>query len=171
MSKPASLRRRLGLAGIVVPLVLAGGLTGCGAQFHAMTGATYVPGQGNFADTGDMSLRAVVAVSAVAGSASVTAVLLNNSSHPDALTAVTLAGGQAVLNPTPITVDGGAQRKVGLRVAGTTTTTVDLTGAMIKAGGLVDLTFAFANSPAVTVTTLVVANTGPYAGVPLPKTA
>lgn len=176
MSKPASLRRRLGLAGLAAPLLLAGALTGCSAQYSAATAASYVPGQGNFVDSGAMKVRAIVVVSDTDGKGALTAVLVNDGSKPDSLTGVDVDGGTATMSPSSIKVAPNAMVKVGIpattasqRGATSNPATVFLTGDKVIPGGMVDLTFSFANSPTVSTTAVILASTGEYADIPLPS--
>jgi hypothetical protein len=176
VSKPASLRRRLGLAGLAAPLLLAGGLTGCAAQYSAATAASYVPGQGNFTDSAAVKVRAIVVVSDTDGQGALTAVLINDGSKPDSLTGVGVDGGSATLSPSSIKLPPRTMVKVGIPSTapagqgGTTgkPPTVFVTGEKVVPGGTVDLTFSFANSPSATATSVILANTGEYADIPLP---
>lgn len=174
MSKPASLRRRLGLAGMAVPLLLAGGLSGCSAQYTAATAASYVPGQGTFANSGSLKVRAIVVVSQTTGSGAVTAVLVNDGDSDDTLTGVTVGGAKVALTPSTVPIPAHSMVKLGIPASGDAAAaakeqpTAFVTGSNISAGGTADVSFSFNDTPTVTATSMILANTGEYAEIPLP---
>lgn len=168
-------RRGFGLpvmVAAVVAVLVATLLAGCGTFVTASTGRAGDPANGTSTNSGLLDVRNVVAVSGQNGVATLTATIINNGTAADSLTAVSSPSGAAALKPTAISLPARAVTSIGAPAAtGSSTATspaITLTGKSIHAGGTVRVTLQFADSPQVTLTALVMPNSGEFTAVPVP---
>ncbi|MEQ4206199.1 hypothetical protein ABN028_24840 [Actinopolymorpha sp. B17G11] len=167
-SRPG-LGRSLAAAGLIAVILPALALAGCEASIGAETQDPYTPGQGVHADTDELRLRGVVAVSAVDGSATLVGTILNQSSVDDALETVRFRGGRTTLGRSPLPLRGRGIRVLGVDTSQGKATPATLSGRAVRAGVVVPLTFDFRRAGTVTLNVLVVSREGPFATVPAPS--
>lgn len=148
----------------MVTVLLVGG---CGSNFDAQTNQVYQPAVGTNSRDGDVyALNMLVVAEGDAGT--LVGALLNRAVEEDTLMAVEgSAGGQAALTA-ELPSDGlqlAPQRLAQLVEDGP----VDLTGAEMAAGSILEVTLRFANAAPITMRVPVVAPTGDYASIPVPE--
>lgn len=176
-TRPDLRRPAVALAVAAVVAVLTTALAACGTFVTASTSAIENPANGTSADTGRLGVRNLLAVSGQNGVATLTATIINNGDAGDSLTAVVSPAGTATLMPSAISLPGHSTVRIGAPSTGSTSTgpaitalppTVRLTGRAIEAGRTIGVTLRFANSPQVTLTALVMPNSGDFSAVPVP---
>jgi hypothetical protein len=151
------IQRRLAIAA----LLLAPVLTACG--FNEQTDQVYQAAVGVNDRSGAVDILNALVVSGQDGSGTFAGTLVNTASEDDRLDSLTGTDVVAIRR----TVDVPAGGTALLADSGILT----LTGDVIKPGSYVELTFAFNNGQSTTMKVPVVAATGDYADVPLPKAA
>lgn len=153
------------LAGALSALALSA-LAGCGAGFDATSVAPYAPSDGVQADSGDIRVLNALVVTDDSGTAgTLSAAVVNRGTRPDRLTGVSSPDGSVAVPATDLRGGSAVTLGSGTGVPAT------LTGLTSRAGQTVTLTFTFERAAPVTLRTLVLPATGPYAGLaPTPGT-
>ncbi|MBM7790231.1 hypothetical protein [Tenggerimyces flavus] len=129
----------------------------------------YGTGQGIARNTGELALRNIVAVSGRDGHGTLLTTILNEGTSDDALTGVTMVGGQVELTPKPLPLASREAANLGVATTlGRTPATATLRGEPVRAGFVVDVTFTFTRAAPITVPVLVVEHERAYADVPIP---
>ena len=138
-------------------------LAGCSTNFSAPTDQVYDPSRGTNDRSGTVDVLGTVVVSPANGTGTAVATLVNNdSSKPDKLLAVTVAGAPAKIDQAAdVTIP--PLGFINLATSGAVTATADA----IVAGKFIELTFTFQRGQAITIQAPVVPNTGFYADVPV----
>lgn len=161
-----NVRRSIAKATVVLSAAaLSLGLSSCSMRgFDEPTDQVYNPAVGvNNQDSNVDVLNAVI-VSGSDGTGTLVATLVNNDQKTDdALTGVSAGGTDQVQVTAPATTTIKAGSFLSLVDQGG----AKVTGAAVKAGAFVSLTFAFQHSESVTLDVPVVTPTGAYANVPL----
>jgi hypothetical protein len=143
-------------------VLLIPALAGCGVNFNAQTNEVYTPAQGVNDRDGQVDVLGAAVVSALAGSGTVVATLVNEDLEDvDRLTAVTVEGAQAEIAPgeTEIPANGS----LDLATSGA----VQATSDGIEAGRFVEVVFSFERAEAVTIEVPVVTHEEDYLDVPV----
>jgi hypothetical protein len=146
----------------VAVVLLAPLLSSCG--FDRPTDRVYNPGVGVNDRSGTVDVLGAVVVASRDGSGTVVATFVNNDpDRADALTRIAGSGqdaGISVSLGSPVDIKPGGSAQIS------TDTAVTASGAGIKQGAFVELTFAFRRGQSVTMQVPVVARRGDYADVP-----
>ena len=142
-------------------LALTGLLAGCGAGFEATSTKPYAPSDGIMADTGDLRiLNMLVVAGASFSSGVVVATIVNNGTEADELTEMTSPNGKVDLTGDG-TIEPGAAvaMNAGSELSATISSLTSLPGETIT------LHLRFRRADPVTINTVVVPATGPYATI------
>jgi hypothetical protein len=153
---------------IVVVAALAA-LTGCEATIGAETSQDYTPGQGVWANTDGLQLRGIVAVAAREGSATLVGTIFNRGRATDALVGVAFPRGRSALGAGSVRLPAGTARVLGVDTSQGKAARATLSGASLRPGFVVPMTFDFQRAGSVSLDVLVVRNEGPFATVPVPR--
>ena len=154
-------RRTLSVSTAAAVLTLAGLLSGCGTGFDATSVKAYAPSDGVMADTGHLRiLNALVVASASYSSGVIVATIVNDGTKADELTGITSPDGTVDLTGDG-TIDPGAavQLGAGTELSATISSLTSLPGETIT------LHLRFTRADPVTIHTVVVPSTGPYASI------
>jgi hypothetical protein len=154
-------RRTFSASTAAAVLTLAGLLSGCGAGFDATSAKAYAPSDGIMADTGDLRiLNALVVASASYSSGVVVATIANDGTKADKLTSMTSPDGTVDLTGDGTIPAGGAvSLSAGSELSATISSLTSLPGETIT------LHLRFSRADPVTIHTIVVPSTGPYATI------
>lgn len=148
--------RALTVALVAVPLLAA-----CSQGFNAATLKQYSPSDGALVDSGDLQLQNVLVVASTSATAGVVStVIANNGDQRDRLTGLTSPDGQVDL-----TGSGTVPAHGALPMGADTGTSATITGLKKLAGETITLRFTFRRADPVTVQTVVVTASGPYASI------
>jgi hypothetical protein len=142
-------------------LALTGLLSACAAGFEATSTKPYAPSDGIMADTGDLRiLNMLVVASDSFSSGVVVATIANNGTEADELTEMTSPDGQVDLTGDG-TIEPGAAKAMsaGSELSATISSLTSLPGETIT------LHLRFRRADPVTINTVVVPATGPYATI------
>lgn len=167
---PATQRRagcKRALAAVALAAVPA--IAGCEATVGAETSQEYTPGQGVWANTDGLQLRGIVAVAARDGSATLVGTIFNRGRAGDALVGVAFPQGRSSLGAGSVRLPAGGIRVLGVGTSQGKATRTSLSGASLKPGFVVPMTFDFQRAGSITLDVLVVRNEGPFATVPVPS--
>jgi hypothetical protein len=148
-------------------VTLAGLLSGCGAGFDATSVKAYAPSDGIMADTGHLRiLNTLVVASDSFSSGVVVATIANDGTKADELTGMTSPDGTVDLTGDG-TIDPGAavSLSAGTELSATISSLTSLPGETIT------LHLRFSRADPVTIHTVVVPATGPYASITAAPTA
>ena len=153
--------RTFSAATAAAALVLTGLLSGCGAGFEATATKPYAPSDGIMATTGDLHiLNMLVVAGASFSSGVVVTTIVNDGTEADELTEMTSPDGQVDLTGDGTIEPGGAvQLSAGTELSATISSLTSLPGETIT------LHLRFKRADPVTINTVVVPATGPYATV------
>ena len=136
-------------------------LTGCGAGFNATAVQPYAASDGVEANSGDLRvINALVVASPSITSGVFTATIVNRGTQDDTLTGITSPDGT-------VTLSGPATLKPGIPtfLGAATDPSAVITGVTKLAGESITLHLTFRRAHPLTLDTVVVAPTGPYATV------
>lgn len=158
-------RLRRGLAALAVAAVVPV-TASCAASFGAATQEPYTPGDGVWADTGDLQLRNLIAVSDLQGRATLVGTIINQGSEADRLVGVSVPRGRSAAQP--VALEPGRPAVLGVRTELGEPSQVTLQSPRIQAGRTITLRFEFEDAAPVSAEVMVVRRTGPYATVPPP---
>ena len=165
-----SLGRRLPV--LVVPVLAAAVLTGCGAGFDATSLKPYAPADGVITSSGDVRALNVLVVGPpeapeAGGSSSGVVVmsLANTGTRPDRLSAIDTDAGSVTL-AAPVPLPPGS----AVPFSHDTEHSAVISGLTTRAGEAIELTLQFARAEPITVRTIVMPATGDYAEVTAPAT-
>ena len=154
-------------AAVLLALVAAVALGGCGSNFDAQTQQPYQPAVGISSREGQVYAINTLVVTDGNGNGTVVSALLNKAAEPDTLGSVTAVD------------DQGSQFRVALPSAGVPlppqqlvqlaeSGAVRVNGQSLEAGHFITLTFTFANAAPVEIDVPIVDNDDPtYADVPV----
>jgi hypothetical protein len=161
--------RRLTLTASTAAAVLAtaGLLSGCGAGFDATAVKPYAPSDGVLAQTGDLRiLNVLVVASASYSSGVISATIVDDGTRADRLTGITSPDGTV-----DFTGDGTIKPGAALRLGAGTDPSATITSLTSLPGETITLHLRFSQADPVTVRTVVVQATGPYATITSAPTA
>lgn len=144
------------------------GVSACTPSYFDTTSDPYTPGDGGWADAGDLNLRNIVAVSDQEGSATLVGTILNRGDRADRLVSVTVPGGEATLEPVAVPRSGRLQMGATGPGGEGTVQHIELRGESLQPGRVLDLTFDFQHSASAELEVAVVEREGWYEEVPLP---
>lgn len=152
-------RTRLALvvAALALPVLAA-----CSTNFKAPTDQDYIPADGISDRSGDVYVINALIVTGFDGSGTLVTNLVNTVNSNDRLSSVTVDGQAAEIAATADT-EIPALGSLSLPDQAQ----VSASGANLKPGHYVDVSFVFANAEAITVNIPVVRNEGDYADVPV----
>jgi hypothetical protein len=146
---------------------LAALLSGCGAGFDATSVKAYAPSDGIMADTGHLRiLNTLVVASDSYSSGVIIATIANDGAKADELTGITSPDGTVDLTGDG-TIDAGAA--VGLGAG--TELSATMSSLTSLPGETITLHLRFTRADPVTIRTVVVPATGPYASITAAPTA
>ncbi|SDR76787.1 hypothetical protein [Actinopolymorpha singaporensis] len=149
-----------GLVAVTLPV-----LAGCSSSG---TQVAYTPSDGVWTNHGNLRLRNVVAVAPREGEATLVGTIFNNGSGADALTGVRVPGGQAKVGSGTVPLPARGVAVLGDTTSLGTAVPTTLTGAGLKPGLAVPVTFRFQRAGTVRLDILVVPRRGIWATVPPP---
>jgi len=136
-------------------------LTGCGVGFNATAVQPYAASDGVEANSGDIRvINALVVASPSITSGVISATIVNRGTHPDTLTGITSPDGTVTLSGSATLVHG-----LATTLGADTDPNALITGITRLAGESITLHLTFRHAHPLTLTTVVVAPTGPYASV------
>ncbi|MFT4010898.1 MAG: hypothetical protein QM655_12750 [Nocardioidaceae bacterium] len=137
-------------------------LAACSTNFNTPTDQDYIPAAGISDRSGNVDVLNALVVTGSDGSGTVVTTLVNNTATNDRLTAVTVDGQATTL---------GTEADTEIPATGTLKlpeqAEVFATGANLKPGSYVSVSFTFANAEAVTVSVPLFKNEGDYASIPV----
>ncbi|MET9020730.1 hypothetical protein ABZV93_12155 [Actinopolymorpha sp. NPDC004070] len=149
-----------GLVAIALPV-----LAGCGSDASQ---TPYTPADGVWTNHDALQLRNVVAVAPREGEATLVGVIFNTGSRADALTGVRVTGGRGMVGSGTLPLPAGGTRVLGVDTILGAAVPTALTGAGLKPGLVVPVTFEFRRAGSVRLDILVVPRKGFWATVPPP---
>ena len=154
-------RRTFSASTAAAVLTLAGLLAGCGAGFDATSVKAYAPSDGIMADSGHLRiLNTLVVASASFSSGVVVATIVNDGRKADELTSITSPDGKVDLTGDGTIAPGAAvQLGAGTELSATISSLTSLPGETIT------LHLRFTRADPVTIHTVVVPASGPYASI------
>jgi len=150
---------------LVVGALVALTLTGCAAGPDAPTRHIKKVTDGAEADSGNIKVRDVVLVSQSDGSAVLVATVDNVGETSDAITAISVKGISAVTSTLPITL---AQNAPAIFSGDSANASAVIPGLNQTPGTRADVTFTFKDAASVTLNSIVLEQSGVYAGVTAP---
>jgi hypothetical protein len=154
-------RRTFSASTAVAALALAGLLSGCGAGFDATSVKAYAPSDGIMADTGDLRiLNALVVASDSFSSGVVVATIVNDGTQADELTSITSPDGTVDL-----TGDGTIEPGAAVAMSAGSQLSATISSLTSLPGETITLHLRFSRAHPVTVHTVVVPASGPYASI------
>ncbi|MFD2078698.1 hypothetical protein SAMN05421678_113188 [Actinopolymorpha cephalotaxi] len=149
-----------GLVAIALPV-----LAGCGST---ATQTPYTPSDGVWTNHDNLQLRNVVAVAPREGAATLVGTIFNTGSGADVLTGVRVSGGQAKVGSGTVPLPAGGAAVLGDTTSQGAAVPTTLTGAGVKPGLVIPVTFKFQRAGTVRLDVLVVPRKGIWATVPPP---
>jgi hypothetical protein len=152
-------RRTPALATITVLATVL--LAGCSAGFNATAVQPYAASDGVEANSGDVRvINALVVASPTITSGVISATIVNRGTHEDTLTGITSPDGKVSFSG-PATLTRGVTTRLG----GDTDPSATITGLTRLSGESITLHLTFRRAHPLTLRTVVIAATGPYASV------
>jgi hypothetical protein len=140
--------------------------TGCAAGLNAQTLKPYAPADGVVANSGTIRVLNALVVADPSGTGVVSLTIVNRGNRDDSLTDLTSPDGTVDLTGTRDLPAGTA-----VRFGATTEPSATISALKSQAGGTITLRLSFARAKPITLQTVVVAPTGPYADItPGPET-
>ena len=160
-------RTRPVLTPVLIALASLALTAGCAAGNNAQTLQPYSPGDGVLANSGTIRvLNALVVADATGTTGVVSLTIVNRGKRDDSLTDLTSADGSVDLTGNQALPAGQA-----VRFGATTEPSATIGDLKSKPGRSITLTLSFAHTEPITLTTVVVPATGPYASLtPGPQT-
>jgi hypothetical protein len=160
-------RRTFSASTAAAAVALAGLLSGCGAGFDATSVKAYAPSDGIMADTGHLRiLNTLVVASASYSSGVIVATIANDGARADELTSITSPDGQVDL-----TGDGTIEPGAAVSLSAGSELSATITSLTSLPGETITLHLRFTRADPVTIRTVVVPASGPYASITPAPTA
>ena len=142
-------------------------LAGCSAGFDATSIEPYAPSDGVLANSGQLRILNALVVSSNSGTAGViSASIVNRGTKPDELVDISSPDGTVDL-----TGDGTLRRSSAVRLGAGTRPAATMTGLTKLPGETITVTMTFRRADPLTIETVVVPATGPYASITPAPTA
>lgn len=159
-------RKRLAAASLIIITALS--LNGCAAGFNAATNKQKPSGNGAYMNVGSLDIRnaTLVADSTKPGKAILIVTIYNKGETADALVGLQGETGFTGTSTGDLTIPAHQAMQVGFN----SPNEVVVTGSekSLTPGQFVKVTFAFKNTPAVTMSLLIAENNGIYQGITIP---
>ncbi len=142
-------------------------LAGCSAGFDATSIEPYAPSDGVLANSGQLRILNALVVSSNSGTAGViSASIVNRGTKADELVDISSPDGTVDL-----TGDGTLRRSSAVRLGAGTRPSATMTGLTKLPGETITVTMTFRRADPLTIETVVVPATGPYASITPAPTA